>query len=102
MKRRALRMIRVMKSISYKSNLVGLVYQNKGCKGTAVYNYTRELLTGVKMKYEVETLDTRINGYELLINKSEWEIRRFPSIRAMRFWNSIPTGVVGAKRRGFK
>ncbi|CAM5120564.1 unnamed protein product [Natator depressus] len=103
--RRAIRMIRGMENLSYERRLkdLGLFSRTKRrLRGDmiALYKYIREINTGEGEElFKLSTnVDTRTNGYKLVIGKFRLEIRRrFLTIRGVKFWNSLPREAVGAK-----
>ncbi|CAM5091879.1 unnamed protein product [Eretmochelys imbricata] len=103
--RRATRMIRGMENLSYERRLreLGLFSLTKRrLRGDmiALYNYIRGINTreGEELFKLSTNVDTRTNGYKLATRKFRLEIRRrFLTIRGVKFWNSLPREVVGAK-----
>ncbi|CAM4707266.1 unnamed protein product [Lepidochelys kempii] len=109
--RRATRMIRGMENLSYERRLkeLGLFSLTKRrLRGDmiALYKYIRGINTGEGEElFKLSTnVDTKPNGYKLVIGKFRLEIRRrFLTIRGVKFWNSLPREAVGAKDlSGFK
>ncbi|CAM4321681.1 unnamed protein product [Lepidochelys kempii] len=103
--RRATRMIRGMENLSYERRLreLGLFSLTKRrLRGDmiALYKYIRGINTreGEELFKLSTNVDTRTNGYKLATRKFRLEIRRrFLTIRGVKFWNSLPRDVVGAK-----
>ncbi|CAM4556029.1 unnamed protein product [Caretta caretta] len=109
--RRATRMIRGMENLSYERRLKELdlfSLTKRRLRGDmiALYKYIRGINTreGEELFKLSTNVDTRINGYKLSTRKFRLEIRRrFPTIRGVKFWNSLPREAVGAKDlSGFK
>uniref|UniRef100_A0A452HYE6 Reverse transcriptase domain-containing protein n=1 Tax=Gopherus agassizii TaxID=38772 RepID=A0A452HYE6_9SAUR len=109
--RRATRMIRGMENLSYERRLkeLGLFsLAKRRLRGDmlALYKYIRgiNIREGEELFKLSTNVDTRTNGYKLDTRKFRLEIRRrFLTIRGVKFWNSLPRGVVGAKDiSGFK
>ncbi|CAM4513742.1 unnamed protein product [Caretta caretta] len=103
--RRATEMIRGMENLSYERRLreLGLFSLTKRrLRGDmiALYKYIRGINTreGEELFKLSTNVDTRTNGYKLATRKFRLEIRRrFLTIRGVKFWNSLPREVVGAK-----
>ncbi|CAM5108569.1 unnamed protein product [Natator depressus] len=109
--RRATRMIRGMENLTYERRLkeLGLFSLTKRrLRGDmiALYKYIRGINTGEGEElFKLSTkVDTRTNGYNLVIGKFRLDIRRrFLTIRGVKFWNSLPREAVGSKDlSGFK
>ncbi|CAM4567481.1 unnamed protein product [Lepidochelys kempii] len=109
--RRATRMIRGMENLSYERRLkeLGLFSLTKRrlrADIIALHKYIRGINTGEGEElFKLSTnVDTRTNGYKLVIGKFRLEIRRrFLTIRGVKSWNSLPREAVGAKDlSGFK
>ncbi|CAM5166439.1 unnamed protein product [Eretmochelys imbricata] len=109
--KRATRMIRGMENLSYERRLkeLGLFSLTKRrLRGDMIvlYKYIRGINTGEGEElFKLSTnVDTRTNRYKLAIGKFRLEIiRRFLTIRGVKFWNSLPRGAVEAKDiSGFK
>ncbi|CAM4522288.1 unnamed protein product [Lepidochelys olivacea] len=109
--RRATRTIRGMENLSYERRLkeLGLFSLTKRrLRGVmiALYKYIRGINTraGEELFKLSTNVDTRSNGYKLVIGKFRLEIRRrFLTIRGVNFCNSLPREAVGAKDlSGFK
>ncbi|CAM5164461.1 unnamed protein product [Natator depressus] len=109
--RRATRMIRGMENLSYERRLkeLGLFSLTKRrLRGDmiALYKYIRGINTreGEEFFKLSTNVDTRTNGYKLVIGKFRLEVRRrFLTIRGVKFWNSLLREAVGAKDlSGFK
>ncbi|CAM5174269.1 unnamed protein product [Natator depressus] len=107
--RRATRMIRGMENLSYERRLKELdlfSLTKRRLRGDmiALYKYIRGINTGEELFKLSTNVDTRTNGYKLVIGRFRLEIRqRFLTIRGVKFWNSLPREAVGAKDlSGFK
>ncbi|CAM4671246.1 unnamed protein product [Caretta caretta] len=104
--RRATRMIRGIERRLKELGLFSLTKRRLRGDMIALCKYIRGINTGEGEElFKLSTsVDTRTNGYKLVIGKLRLEIRRrFLTIRGVKFWSSLPREAVGAKDlSGFK